>query len=193
MYGCHGQSLVMHGVPLASAWSATGLTVSGVEAAVTMSTLSLLMRSPVTCAARLESDWLSLVTIVTGCFMPSPQTMPSPMASVARSTQYLSGTPNDARPPVCGVTKPILTSRPVSAPALTVVVVSPAMSWSWSSPAAAVVVVAGAAVVVVGAAAAGRQQAAEAAGYADRRAGDAGHFQEVAAADTRLQLPFILF
>ena len=37
------------------------------------------MRSPATCAARLESDWLSATLMVTGCFLPSPQTRPSPM------------------------------------------------------------------------------------------------------------------
>ena len=34
-YGCHGQSVVMQGTSLTSAWSATGLVVSGVEAGET--------------------------------------------------------------------------------------------------------------------------------------------------------------
>jgi hypothetical protein len=56
----------MQGTPLASHWSATGLVVSGVEATSIRSTLSALIRSPATVAARLGSDWLSLVTISTG-------------------------------------------------------------------------------------------------------------------------------
>ena len=75
MYGCHGQSLVMHGVALASHWSATGLTVSGVEAAVT--DVDLVVVDEVAgdlASAGCESDWLSSSTMVTGCFLPSPQT-----------------------------------------------------------------------------------------------------------------------
>ena len=44
---------------MVSHWSATGLTVSGVEATIMMSILSFMMRSPATWAARLVSDWLS--------------------------------------------------------------------------------------------------------------------------------------
>ena len=64
--GCQGATLEMQGTPLASHWSATGLVVSGVEATSIRSTLSALIRSPATVAARLGSDWLSLVTISTG-------------------------------------------------------------------------------------------------------------------------------
>ena len=87
------------------------------------STLLLLMRSPATCAARLVSDWLSWTMIVIGWFLPSPQTSPLATASFQRETQYWSGTPKRAIGPVSGVTKPTLISRPVSAPALAVVVV----------------------------------------------------------------------
>ena len=62
-----------------------------------------------------------------------------------RSTQYLSGTPNEARGPVSGSTKPILISAPVSAPVDTEVVVAPAVV----VVAPAVVVVAAAVVVVL--------------------------------------------
>jgi len=71
-----------------------------------MSTLVLLMRSPATCAARLESDVLSANSMVTGWFLPSPQTRPSAQYSLQRSAQYLSGTPNEAMAPVMGATKP---------------------------------------------------------------------------------------
>jgi len=47
--------------------------------------------------------------------------MPSPADSFHRSTEYWSGTPNAASGPVTGVTKPSLTSLPVSAAAETVV------------------------------------------------------------------------
>ena len=53
-------------MPLASHWSVTGLVVSGVEATSIRSIWSALIRSPATAAARLGSDWLSLVMISTG-------------------------------------------------------------------------------------------------------------------------------
>ena len=55
----------MHGTPAASAASATGFTVSGVEVASIRSTLSLLIRSPATLAACAGADWLSLSMIST--------------------------------------------------------------------------------------------------------------------------------
>jgi hypothetical protein len=56
----------MQGTPLASHWPVTGLVVSGVDDTSTMSTLSVLIRSPATVAARLGSDWVSLGTIWIG-------------------------------------------------------------------------------------------------------------------------------
>ena len=146
-----------------------------------MSTWALLMRSPATCEARETSDWLSCTSILTGCFFPSPPTTPSPMYSSQRSTQYWSGRPKEASGPVSGVTKPILISSPISAPALTVVVLS-----------AGAVVSVGAAVVSVGAAlvvvvSSSPPQAVtrppSPAPYADGGSGDAGHLEEVAPAD----------
>src|SRR5215475_14228607 len=62
-HASHGTIVETLGMPLASHASATGLAVSGVAEASTMSTLSVKMRSRVTAAARVESDWLSLTTI----------------------------------------------------------------------------------------------------------------------------------
>ena len=59
-YGCHGQLVVMQGTSLTSAWSATGLVVSGVADARMRSTLSPRISSEATSAARLPLDWLSL-------------------------------------------------------------------------------------------------------------------------------------
>ena len=77
-----------------------------------MSTPSLVMRSPATCAARLVSDWVSLTMILMGCFLPSPHSRPSLTAASHCLTQYWSGMPNEASGPVSGVTKPTLISRP---------------------------------------------------------------------------------
>ncbi len=82
-----------------------------------MSTPSVVIRSPATVAARLESDCESLTMKVTGCVTPSAVLMPSLTASFQRSTQYWSSAPNVASEPVSGVTKPILISRPVAAAA----------------------------------------------------------------------------
>ena len=98
------------------------------------------------------------------------------MVSLACLSRKSSGSLRPANTPVVMVTQPTLTSRPVSTPAAVVVV----------SPAAAVVVVAAA--VVVGprcrrgglfGAAAGGDQAAQAAGHADGRTGDAGDLQKL--------------
>ena len=102
-------------MPVASHCSTTGVTVSGVEATMSMSTFALLIRSPATWEARDTSDWLSWTSMATACFLPSPPTMPSPMNAFHLSTQYVSGTPKDASGPVSGVTKPSLTSSPISA------------------------------------------------------------------------------
>jgi hypothetical protein len=58
--------VVMQGTSLTSAWSATGLVVSGVADATTRSTLSPSISSEATSAARLPLDWLSLLMICTG-------------------------------------------------------------------------------------------------------------------------------
>ena len=65
-YGCHGQLVVTQGTSLTSAWSATGLVVSGVAEARIRSTLSPRINSEATSAARLPEDWLSLLMICTG-------------------------------------------------------------------------------------------------------------------------------
>jgi hypothetical protein len=72
---------------MASHWSATGLTVSGVEATIMMSTFSLRIRSPATWAALLVSDWLSFMRNLIGCLLPSPQSQPSATTSSQRSKQ----------------------------------------------------------------------------------------------------------
>src|SRR3712207_9260995 len=98
----------MQGTPLASHWSATGLVVSGVEVARTTSTPSVLIRSVVTSAARLESDWLSLSTIDTP-YVRSP-TLIGFFAkwSVIWRMTYESASPKGARAPDCGETYPTL-------------------------------------------------------------------------------------
>ncbi len=106
----------MQGTPNASAWSATGTTVSEVDVTIMTSTPSLVIRSPATVAARLESDWESLTRISTGCDTPSAVVMPSLTVSVQRFTQYVSASPNAAKAPVCGETKPILIVRPPPLP-----------------------------------------------------------------------------
>ena len=115
-YACHGQSLVTHGTCMASHVSATGGTVSAVEAAMMMSQPSLVMRSPVTCAARLVSDCVSLTMNLMGCVWPSPHSRPSATAASHCLTHQASGMPNEASGPVSGVTKPILISRPPPSP-----------------------------------------------------------------------------
>src|SRR5665647_944967 len=116
-----GQSLEIHGIPRASHWSATGLTVSGLDDTIIMSILSLLTRSPATWAARLVSDWLSRSKMLIGCFLPSPKTIPSPAAASHSSLIHESGIPNADAGPVSGETKPNLISLPISTAALTAV------------------------------------------------------------------------
>jgi hypothetical protein len=71
--------------------------VSGPPATQAMSTLSFKNRSDVTWAARLESDWVSLVNQVTLCFFPSPMTIESPMYFCTSPIAHLSLTPKRAR------------------------------------------------------------------------------------------------
>ena len=101
---------------MASQVSATGGTVSAVDAAMMMSTPSLVMRSPVTWAARLVSDCVSFTMKVTGCTWPSPHSRPSATAASHCLTHHASGMPNEASGPVSGVTNPILISRPPPSP-----------------------------------------------------------------------------
>ncbi len=56
----------MHGMPLTSHWSETGLVVSGVLATSMRSILSERIRREATSAARFGSDWLSRTMISTG-------------------------------------------------------------------------------------------------------------------------------
>ena len=65
-HGCHGVTVETQGMPAASHWSLTGFDVSGVEDTSIMWMPLFWMRSPATSAARLESDWLSRLTISTG-------------------------------------------------------------------------------------------------------------------------------
>ena len=145
---CHGVSQLIHGTSNASAWSDTGITLSALEAAMRISTLVFWMRSPATWLERFELDWLSSITVVILCILPSPHTTPSPITSLKCSRQYLSAAPKEANGPVSGPTKPSLISRPCSAAALTVVVL-PGAAPVVVVAAPAVVVVAAAAVVVV--------------------------------------------
>ena len=122
---CHGLSDEKHGTPSASAWSATGFTVSDVEAVIIMSTPSLVMRSPATVAARFVSDCESRTRICTLCVSPSAVVRPSLTAAFHWSTQNLSASPNAASGPVSGATKPTLMSRPVGAAAAVAAVTAP--------------------------------------------------------------------
>ena len=56
----------MQGTSLTSAWSATGLVVSGADEATMRSTLSRRISSEATSEARVPVDWLSLLMISTG-------------------------------------------------------------------------------------------------------------------------------
>ena len=100
----------MHGTPLSSHWSATGLVVSQVDEAIMMSTLSLLMSCAATSDARFGFDWLSRLRIWTGCFSPAT-TMPSPRNLLTSSATHFDGSPNAAIGPVSGVIMPILMVR----------------------------------------------------------------------------------
>src|SRR5450756_1886673 len=106
------RQLETQGTPRASAWSATGLTVSGVEATIITSTPSLVMRSPATVAARFESDCESFMMNSIECVCPSPHLRPSLTEVFQCSTQKPSVSPNPASGPVSGETNPTLIVRP---------------------------------------------------------------------------------
>src|SRR5450432_286845 len=59
-YGCQGATVEMQGTPFASQTSATGFTVSGVDATSMRSMPSWRIKSLATSPHRFESDWLSL-------------------------------------------------------------------------------------------------------------------------------------
>ncbi len=67
--GSIGQPYVTHGTPLASHCWPTGMLTTGVMPAKMASGLSLVMSSPVTSAARLLSDWLSLTMKLDGMLL----------------------------------------------------------------------------------------------------------------------------
>ena len=159
-YGCHGQSLDTHGTWSASAWSATGLTVSGVEATIMTSMPSLVTRSPATVAARFESDCESLMMISMGCTRPSPPMTPSLTAAPHCSTSHWSVSPNAASGPVSGADEADLDG-------------------------AAAAGVGGTAAVVFTVAAASGDDAAEAAHGAHGEAGHAGRLEEATTSDRR--------
>ena len=121
-----------------------------------MSQPSLVMRSPVTVAARFVSDCVSLTMNLMGCVWPSPHLRPPATAASHCLTHQASGMPNEASGPVSGVTKPTLISRP-----------SPLPPPELSLPLPA----------------AGGESAREAAAHAQCRAGQGAHLQEVAARD----------
>ena len=102
-HGCQGATEDMHGVSFTSHWSETGLVVSGVEATSIRSTLSRLIRSAATSAARFGFDWLSLTTISTGTVLP-PMLTPFLKVSRTLARTKLSASPNGASGPVCGLT-----------------------------------------------------------------------------------------
>ena len=122
-----------------------------------MSQPSLVIRSPVTVAARLVSDCVSLTMNLIGWVWPSPHLRPSLTDASHCLTHQASGMPNEASGPVSGVTKPILISRPL--PLLLPPELPPLLL-----PHAA-------------------RAPVEAAAHAECRAGQGAHLQEVAARD----------
>ncbi len=94
----------MHGTALASHWSETGLTVSGVEDASTRSTPSWLMSSAAASPARWASDALSLTRISTPCSTPPMVSGFSAKCASIWSSTNASASPKAASGPVCGVT-----------------------------------------------------------------------------------------
>src|SRR5213080_4825072 len=103
----HGTTVVTYGTPAASAASATGLTVSGVDVARIRSTPWPWMRSLATFAACEGADWLSRCTISTAYCVP-PTFRPFANAFLASEITYGSGSPKPDVAPVIGLTKPIL-------------------------------------------------------------------------------------
>ena len=102
MNPCHSAQLEMNGVAIDSATSPEGLTVGGVQEAKMRSTLLFRIMSAVTCAARFESDWVSVRRTWTGCFILSPKTMPSPIASSKCFCAHLAPDEKEASGPVTG-------------------------------------------------------------------------------------------
>ena len=86
-----------------SAWSATGLVVSGVLPAQSRCTSSERISSLATSAARFGFDWLSLTMISTSRLLPPDWTLP-PMASSTVATLNSSETAKGASGPVLGLT-----------------------------------------------------------------------------------------
>src|SRR5262245_60539482 len=82
-HASHGTTVVTYGTPAASAASATGFTVSGVDVARIRSTFCPWMRSFATFAACGGADWLSRWTICTSYFVP-PTVRPPANAFLAR-------------------------------------------------------------------------------------------------------------
>ena len=103
----------MHGVPLASHWSETGLVVSGVEPTAMMSTPSPRIRSEAASAAALGSEALSASMISIGCTMP-PMSRPSESRARMPDRTNSSASANPASGPVLGDTKPTFTARPAA-------------------------------------------------------------------------------
>jgi hypothetical protein len=68
---CQGATVEMHGTPLASQASDTGLVVSGVDCTSIRLTLLFRIRSLATVDAMASVDWLSLTRIWTLCFFPA--------------------------------------------------------------------------------------------------------------------------
>src|SRR3954468_18075806 len=112
----HGATLDRQGTPLASHWSATGLTVSGVEATSMRSILSLRISWLATSEARRGSDSLSLTTRSMGKRL-APRRTPERSCGRRASMTKLSASPNGASGPVCGVTYASLMVLPAAPPA----------------------------------------------------------------------------
>ena len=95
--------MVTQETSLISAWSATGLVVSGVLAAHSRWTSSGRINSLATSAARFGFDWLSLTTISTSRLLPPASTLP-PIASSTAATLNSSSSAKGASGPVLGPT-----------------------------------------------------------------------------------------
>ena len=95
--GCHGAMVVMQGNSSTSATVATGLVVSGVEAATSSEMPSLTISSRATSAARLGFDWLSRAMISIGVPAAAESSAILAMTKLSASAKAASG-------PDCGVT-----------------------------------------------------------------------------------------
>src|SRR5215471_19621429 len=92
----HGSLVAAQGTPSVWATTATGLTVSGVSAVSSMSTLLLRISRRASCEARLGSDWLSVTMMLTSYFLP-PALNPPVYALVLRMVLMTNLSP-DANP-----------------------------------------------------------------------------------------------